>query len=248
MKYNYKFWAVDINSDSLKNCARIVKSNSLEDKVFLVHNRNEKTIFKEIFNTNLNNICSLNLIEEENLIYNNINEDTIINFTICNPPYFESFKPYNNKKFCSYNNKEVVCEGGEYEFVKKMIDESFLIKNKVIWFTSLLGCKRNFIEIKNYIKKLSESPEDNCDITALHSEIVVGKQARWIIAWTFFDNSLIKIDKLSIISFRKKNKDSEIKFSTAENKEGKIKLTNRLIETNKKEKANLNKKYLFLEI
>lgn len=196
-------------------------------------NDNSKEKFNEVIDISFfdDDIC--NIDEKDNINKVNSGYHRHILFTMCNPPYFDSHKPYNSKKFCSYNEKEVVYPGGEYAFIIKIIEESCFIKDKVIWFTSLIGCKKNLILIKQYIKekylidnKDSETNNtDNIDNKEnintkennkpkisrfISDEIITGKQARWLVAWTFKN---ISID-VNLFNKRKSENKSKRNFTS----------------------------------
>ncbi len=43
---------------------------------------------------------------------------------------------------------ELVTEGGEVQFISQMIAESKRVKQKVAWFTTLVGIKSNYEELR----------------------------------------------------------------------------------------------------
>lgn len=55
---------------------------------------------------------------------------------------------------------EMVTEGGEVEFLKKMVDESNEVKSQVSLFTSLVGRKKTVPQIKKYIEEKAETLEN----------------------------------------------------------------------------------------
>jgi methyltransferase len=71
-------------------------------------------------------------------------------------------------------------EGGEVEFVKRMIDESVIYKDRIRIYTSLLGKKSSLVALKKYLKTLS---------ILKHQDFIIGqgRTCRWILAWTFDD-------------------------------------------------------------
>ena len=83
---------------------------------------------------------------DKNTILKGLIEDQYeYDFIMCNPPFYKNFyeaqglektrKPYERHDPRSINTaKDFECifdEGGEIEFVKKIIDESILIGNKI---------------------------------------------------------------------------------------------------------------------
>lgn len=75
----------------------------------------------------------------------------------------------------------MVTPGGEVEFVSRMITESLELRDRVQWYTSMLGI---FSSVGKLIEKLKENKIDNYAVT----EFVQGKKTRrWGIAWSFED-------------------------------------------------------------
>ncbi|KAF6037403.1 METTL16 [Bugula neritina] len=87
-------------------------------------------------------------------------------------------------------------EGGEVEFVKKMVDESLKFKNKIRVYTSMVGKKSSLTRLKQYIKSK--------DITNFSTtEFCQGRTMRWAIAWTFdssvtFPKSLFQQERAKV--------------------------------------------------
>lgn len=101
---------------------------------------------------------------------------------MCNPPFFSSIdeKSIREDTSCIATQYELVTHGGELEFVKKLANESVVLMNKVIWFTSLIGRKVNLKKIKKHLGQLVPRP-----YVIEQTEFKPGKTARWAIAWTF---------------------------------------------------------------
>eukprot|EP01024_Parvocaulis_polyphysoides_P055102 TRINITY_DN5610_c0_g1_i8.p1 TRINITY_DN5610_c0_g1~~TRINITY_DN5610_c0_g1_i8.p1 ORF type:complete len:171 (-),score=14.90 TRINITY_DN5610_c0_g1_i8:273-749(-) len=88
-----------------------------------------------------------------------LNQDQVDNFSqkfdfsMCNPPFFE-----NSDDRSAGTKSEMSCEGGEETFVKKMIQESQSekTKNQITWFTTMLGRKQSFKNLKQYLQSIKE--------------------------------------------------------------------------------------------
>lgn len=77
---------------------------------------------------------------------------------------------------------ELSVEGGEVGFVKKMIAESQVYKNRVRIYSTLLGKKSSVTELEKQLKEL--------DILHYNTWIIgQGRTCRWILAWTY-DNGI----------------------------------------------------------
>ena len=160
--YNWNFIASEINEDAIKIGKKIIKENNLEKEIFIFKQNDSKKIFENIININKKYLCS-----------------------ICNPPFFDintEIKKDNLYTDNEYNYNEVYCEGGEIFFIKEMIKESYIYKKNIFLFSSLIGRKKNMKKIYSVIKNLKE--------ISLLNKITIkqGKNARWIIIWSFYDN------------------------------------------------------------
>lgn len=82
----------------------------------------------------------------------------------------------------------MITEGGELEFISKIIKESLVLKKKVTWYTSMIGLKKT---IRPLVRQLNDAGVDNYVVTHFSQ----GKTSRWAIAWSFYDKrpSTIKV-------------------------------------------------------
>merc|ERR1711871_1423207 len=65
-----------------------------------------------------------------------------------------------------------------------MVEESVVYRDKVIWFTTLLGFKHHLKSVKALLGSLSHQH----NVTALkHTTFEQGRTCRWGIAWSFFE-------------------------------------------------------------
>ena len=115
-------YGLEINEDSINNAKINISNNDLTEKIKIIAQNDNNGIFT-------------------NLLKENVNE---YEFCMCNPPFYESEDdlnyemkqnrttkrpPPNNARTGTSN--ELVFDGGEVNFVKKIIEESCLIKNKI---------------------------------------------------------------------------------------------------------------------
>lgn len=113
---------------------------------------------------------------------------TAIDFTMTNPPFYESNEDLINsakgKKrrpftACTGSANEMVVTGGELTFVGRILDESLVHRDKIQWYTSMFG-KQSSCEV--FIEKLRDKGIMNYAVT----EFVQGtKTRRWAIGWSF---------------------------------------------------------------
>ncbi len=173
-RYGWEFIGSDIDAVSIKNAQDIVDLNhSLKNKIELRTQSSKEYIFTNI-----------------------IKKNDKIDFTMCNPPFHKSKKEAKegtkrkllnlskgkNKKvslnFGGQHN-ELWCEGGEVEFISKMIHESKSYKDNCLWFTSLVSKKENLEAIYKELKK--QSPEQIETI-----EMTQGQKQTRFVAWTYY--------------------------------------------------------------
>ncbi|KAF2963664.1 hypothetical protein GQX73_g9904 [Xylaria multiplex] len=73
----------------------------------------------------------------------------------------------------------MVCAGGEVQFVERMINESLVLKNRVQWYTAMLG-KRSSVDV--LIDTLKKHRINNFALTTF---IQGSKTRRWALGWSF---------------------------------------------------------------
>ncbi|CAF0732079.1 unnamed protein product [Rotaria sordida] len=117
-----------------------------------------------------------------------IDQTNHYDFLMCNPPFFsDTFecqgitntrkfnRPSANSVNTAANIESIYDQGGEVEFVKRMINESRSYATNVRIFTSQLGKKSSLKQIQKYLQ----------DIRHIDTELCQGNTMRWAIAWTF---------------------------------------------------------------
>jgi 23S rRNA (adenine1618-N6)-methyltransferase len=165
--YDWKMIGLDVDKTAIKNCENLINKNELIERISVILNDSVETIFPK----------TLHEIDVETFA-----------FCMCNPPFYDDLNELNvnpNKEFGGMPN-ELVFPGGELKFIEKIIRESVHenLKNRVIWFTSLVARKSS-------IKKIHQILHDYCDKHNVklegwrEVELSQGKQARWVVAWSF---------------------------------------------------------------
>jgi len=111
-----------------------------------------------------------------------------LDFTMMNPPFYtsademlESAKAKSRPPHsaCTGAPVEMVCDGGEVAHVSRLLDESLVLRDRVQWYTSMLG-KIGSLEV--LVEKLRDKGVGNYAIT----EFVQGnKTRRWALGWSF---------------------------------------------------------------
>ena len=171
--YGWQFAGSEIDKVSCEHAQNIISSNEvLRDTITIKHQVSKENIFKNI-----------------------INENDKIDFTMCNPPFHKSKKDAKegtkrkilnlskgkNKKL-SLNfggqHNELWCDGGEVEFISKMIKESAQYQKNCLWFTTLVSRKENLAIIYKELEKQNPQQIETIDM-------IQGQKQTRFVAWTF---------------------------------------------------------------
>ncbi len=171
--YQWNFVGSDIDSNSLEIAQQILDKNP-EIKPFI----------------------SLKLQQNRANIFDGIVEKIdFFELSICNPPFHSSPEEANrqalkkiknlqktNTKVGSLNfggqNNELWCEGGEFRFIKQMIEESISFKQNIRWFTSLVSKKEHLAPLTKLLEQKSA-----IDIKII--PMAQGQKISRILAWRF---------------------------------------------------------------
>jgi 23S rRNA (adenine1618-N6)-methyltransferase len=119
----------------------------------------------------------------------------VFDLSICNPPFHSSpeeaaggtLRKLQNLSIRGKNTKilnfggqsnELWCDGGEAEFLRRMVKQSSEIPNRCLWFTSLVSKKPNLHGIYKSLQKAGAKEVRTIEMA--HGQ----KQSR-IVAWTF---------------------------------------------------------------
>ncbi|KAI1491297.1 hypothetical protein F5X96DRAFT_486255 [Biscogniauxia mediterranea] len=116
-----------------------------------------------------------------------LGEDTI-DFVMVNPPFYacevelqdlarQKLRPPNSA--CTGAPVEMVCEGGEVGFVKRIIDESLVLRERVQWYTSMLGKQSSLDALVDTLKK------NGITNYAVAAFIQGNRTRRWAVGWSF---------------------------------------------------------------
>ena len=146
-------WSM-VGAESDAKAIEIAKANmhhtkTLQDKVEMRHQENKSFLLKNI-----------------------IKSQEQFDFTICNPPFHSSREeavkgsfrkiknlggPMDNKELTlnfEGQANELWCNGGEALFIKRLIKESIMFKNRVKVFSSLVANSNNLLKIEKQLKKV----------------------------------------------------------------------------------------------
>ncbi|XP_070572301.1 RNA N(6)-adenosine-methyltransferase mettl16-like [Ptychodera flava] len=149
--------------------------------------------------------------DDDNILSKLLDEDPKKSFTfcMCNPPFYgspleaqglvsrTSDRP-DPKSVSTAADSESITEGGEVAFVMKIIADSLKYKERVRWYTSMLGRKKSLVPLKAELQKHQVT-----NVTT--TEFCQGKTLRWGIAWTFSED----VSSLPMSPLRKFQKEKE---------------------------------------
>jgi len=164
--YNWQMTGTDINETAIIFAQR--NAQAFPDNITIRHQMNNAKLFQGI-----------------------IQEGDYFDFTMCNPPFYNSAaeaQKSNTRKNKNLNTSsttrnfggqahELWCNGGEALFIKRLIKESISFKEQVGWFTSLVSRKENLPKIYKQLDK-SKATYRTIPMTQGH------KKSRCI-AWRF---------------------------------------------------------------
>tara|TARA_X000001036_G_scaffold401972_1_gene407442 strand:+ start:123 stop:617 length:495 start_codon:yes stop_codon:yes gene_type:complete len=128
-------------------------------------------------------------IEEEPILDLDLFDEEHIDFTVCNPPFFNSMSDSSQNPRTNFGGTRIEnsCRGGESSFVRRMILESRRVTllrktNKSIrvrWFTTMVGVKATLKMAKKCLREMKETTKIR------ETAFVQGKTRRWGLAWSF---------------------------------------------------------------
>ena len=180
-EYNWKFIGSDIDPVSIESANNIVNRNAmLKNKVECRLQKNPNDVF-----------------------YGVIGREDKIDVSICNPPFHSSVeearqgtrrKVKNLSGKSTINptlnfagiNSELICDGGEYQFIQNMIRESKKFSQNCFWFSTLVSKQSN---LKGIFKSLEESEATQI----INKPMGTGNKSTRIVAWTFLSNDEQKV-------------------------------------------------------
>ncbi|KAF2623255.1 hypothetical protein BU25DRAFT_180538 [Macroventuria anomochaeta] len=117
-----------------------------------------------------------------------------LDFTLCNPPFFTDStemerslsgtgKATGPNAICTGSSNEMVCSGGDLGFVTRIVEESLVLRDKVTWYSSMLG---KLSSAKAIVELLKSHGITNWAVGVLDPGTKTGTK-RWVVAWSFGD-------------------------------------------------------------
>jgi 23S rRNA (adenine1618-N6)-methyltransferase len=174
-EYGWSFVGTDIDPVSIESANKIVTQNPfLNGKIEIRLQNNPKDIFRGI-----------------------INNDELVDLTVCNPPFHASLADAQTGTLRKLNNisgnkitkptlnfggqgSELWCEGGEVQFVLEMIRESKEFSGSCFWFSTLISKESNLKSVYEALRK-----EEALEVKSI--PMGQGNKISRIVAWTFLN-------------------------------------------------------------
>ncbi|XP_032401857.1 RNA N(6)-adenosine-methyltransferase mettl16 [Xiphophorus hellerii] len=149
---------------------------------------------KNVEQNKLSDLVKVVKVPQKTLLMDALKEETeiIYDFCMCNPPFFANqleAKGVNSRNSrrpppSSVNTggvTEIMAEGGELEFVKRIIHDSLQLKKRLRWYSCMLGKKCSLAPLKEELRKQGVPK-------VTHTEFCQGRTMRWALAWSFYDD------------------------------------------------------------
>ena len=159
--FRWRMAATEASSDNFEAASNNLRNNKLDKDIRLLK-VDKSDIFNNVFSKCENNF----------------------DFSMCNPPFYNHDKEFVEEKTVG-SDLELITNGGEVEFVKKMISESCQNKTRVKIFTVLLGHKSSLFPVKQHLLHLRVP-------SFVTTEFCQGKTMRWGVAWTYLPTVSLK--------------------------------------------------------
>ena len=175
MEYNWDFIGSDIGKESIQSAQSICDGNKeLKKHIDLRIQSNPKRFFENILQPS----------------------DRVV-FSMCNPPFHKSAKEANDgtlrklknlqntktpEQVLNFggSNSELWCKGGEFQFVKNLIQESAQFAKNCSWFTTLISKKETLKHMLVELEKVGET-------TVKIIELKTGNKISRVLCWRFLN-------------------------------------------------------------
>lgn len=164
----WRMAAVDIDAHSLQYAQGNVEANNLTKRIRLSRSENADAPLLPLEKLGL----------EE------------LDFCMTNPPFYSSqedmldsygAKVASPSAICTGAENEMICPDGDVGFVSRIIAESLQLRERVQWYSAMLG---KLGSLQAVVEKLKKEGITNWAVTCLQAG---RKTKRWAVAWSFQD-------------------------------------------------------------
>uniref|UniRef100_UPI00398ED3AF RNA N(6)-adenosine-methyltransferase mettl16 isoform X1 n=2 Tax=Pristiophorus japonicus TaxID=55135 RepID=UPI00398ED3AF len=152
---------------------------------------------KNVEQNNLSDLIKVVKVPQKTLLMDALKEESeiVYDFCMCNPPFFanqleakgENSRNASRPPPSSVNTggiTEIMAEGGELEFVKRIIHDSLQLKKRLRWYSCMLGKKCSLTPLKEELRQQGVPK-------VTHTEFCQGRTMRWALAWSFYDDVIM---------------------------------------------------------
>ncbi|XP_061538069.1 RNA N6-adenosine-methyltransferase mettl16 [Phycodurus eques] len=152
---------------------------------------------RNVEQNNFSDLVKVVKVPQKTLLMDALKEETeiVYDFCMCNPPFFANqleAKGVNSRNArrpppSSVNTggvTEIMADGGELEFVKRIIHDSLQLKKCLRWYSCMLGKKCSLAPLKEELRKQGVPK-------VTHTEFCQGRTMRWALAWSFYDDVIV---------------------------------------------------------
>lgn len=176
-KNDWRMYAIDIDDDSISWAKQNVQRNHLDGRITVLQTKH--------------------ITEPFAILQDSQWSDVKADFTMCNPPFFnedhnhtvalDSAKANRTGKRShpstapTGDHHELATDGGEVQFVIKMIQASCALGNRIKVFSTMLGHRSSVTTIETQLK--AHGINNYCS-----TAFCQGRTMRWAIAWTLHDD------------------------------------------------------------
>jgi 23S rRNA A1618 N6-methylase RlmF len=162
--FNWKVLGFENNPKSFELALETVTQNNLQSQIQLELNTNYDKLILDYFNK-----------QKET------SSPDFFEGLICNPPFYLNFKDFKKRKRKGFTAKphEVLCDGGEVTFGRRLVAESLLLRKRVGWFCLYLSEKSSMFNLKRTLKTMGSIE------SVVNRVIPLGKNKRFFLAWKF---------------------------------------------------------------
>ncbi|KAL6471149.1 hypothetical protein MHYP_G00197990 [Metynnis hypsauchen] len=153
---------------------------------------------KNVEQNNMADLIKVVKVPQKTLLMDALKEESFVyDFCMCNPPFFANqleAKGVNSRNSrrpppSSVNTggvTEIMAEGGELEFVKRIIHDSLQLKRRLRWYSCMLGKKCSLAPLKEELRKQGVPK-------VTHTEFCQGRTMRWALAWSFYEDVTVPV-------------------------------------------------------
>jgi len=191
-------WGIDIGTGS--SCIYPLLAAKVNKWKYLATEADDENFFhaqKNVDNNGLSGLISVHKVTTEDALLSPLESlppsfPRQFDFCMCNPPFFadhmeaqaittsRSVDRPEASSVSTASPEECISSGGEVGFVRQMIEESTVLRDRVRVYTSMVGKKSSLAKLKEELRHQKVTKYST-------TEFCQGKTMRWGVAWTFDD-------------------------------------------------------------